>query len=264
MGRRSSRDALRTTRWGRMKTRRYRLFMDPAIREIAPSFVGLVVYVDGVTNGPSDGWSDALLRTAAERVTSLPGVPEAHPHMRAWSEVYRRFGARPKLYKNGCLALANRTPVPRINVLVDLYNSVAMSQMLPIGGEDWDTLQSNLLRTRALGHEEFSCSEACSSVECPQPGEPVWLDRAGVTTRRFNWRQARRTRITLETRAAYFVLDAVAPYDQTHVEAAAARLVELVRQRWPRAGIEVAPLSALTPASRAQHAAAILGLPSEA
>jgi len=234
--------------------------MDPAIREIAPSFVGAVVYVDGVVNAPSDAWSDALLEAAAARVASLPVTPAEHPHMRAWNEVYRRFGARPKLYKNGCLALASRAPLPRINALVDLYNSVAMSQMLPIGGEDWDTLQSNLLRTRALGHEEFLCNEACSAVERPQPGEPVWLDRAGVTTRRFNWRQARRTRITLETRAAYFVLDAVAPYDQTHVEAAAARLAELVQQRWPSASIEVAPLE-LTPASRGQHATAILGLP---
>src|SRR5688572_16824702 len=101
-----------------MMSRRFRLFMDPAIREIAPSFVGAVVYVDGIDNAPSDAWSDALLQASAASVASLPVPPAEHPHMRAWNEVYRRFGARPKLYRNGCLALASRAPAPRINALV--------------------------------------------------------------------------------------------------------------------------------------------------
>jgi len=106
--------------------------------------------------------------------------------------------------------------------------------MLPIGGEDWDALESHQLRTSALGHEEFVGIEA-GEAEHPHPGEPIWLDSAGVTTRRFNWRQARRTRITLATRAAYFVLDAVAPYTAAELGAAADDLRRLVHLRWPRA-----------------------------
>lgn len=162
--------------------------------------------------------------------------------MQAWASVYRQFGARPKLYKNGCLALAQRERVPRINVLVDMYNAVAMTYMLPIGGEDWDALQSNLLRTTARGNEEFIGNEPDSVPEHPCRGEPIWLDRAGVTTRRFNWRQAWRTRITPSTRAAYFVLDSVAPYTPAQLGAATQGLLGLLHQRWPKADTEVVPL----------------------
>ncbi|HTV21052.1 MAG TPA: phenylalanine--tRNA ligase beta subunit-related protein [Polyangiaceae bacterium] len=216
-------------------TGRFGLYLDPVILERVPSFRGLVVFVDGIENFASDEWSRALLCCAERRIAALPGSPEQHPHMQAWASVYRGFGARPKLYKNGCLALASRERVPAINGLVDLYNAVALSHMLPIGGEDWDRLESHLLRTTALGDEEFVGNEPSSTPERPYPGEPIWLDRAGVTTRRFNWRQARRTRITLATRAAYFVLDAVAPYTPAHLAGAAAELQQLIQQRWPRA-----------------------------
>jgi len=223
-------------------TRRFGLFLDPVILQLVPSYRGLVVYVEGVENFASDGWSVALLRAAERHIAALPNPPALHPHMQAWASVYRGFGARPKLYKNGCLALASRGHVPPINGLVDLYNAVAMTHMLPIGGEDWDCLDSHLLRTTALGHEEFVGNDANDTPEHPYPGEPIWLDRAGVTTRRFNWRQARRTCITLATRAAYFVLDAVAPYSHDQLDSAAEALQRLIGERWPDARTRVGPL----------------------
>jgi len=223
-------------------SRRFRLYLHPSIYELAPSYMGIVMYVDGIQNGPSDDWSEALLSSAERATTTSPVSAEQHPHMCAWADVYRAFGARPKNYKNGCLALASRPHVPRINALVDAYNAIALKHMIPIGGEDWDSLQSDLLRTRARGHEVFFGNEAHSRAETAAPGEPIWLDAAGVTTRRFNWRQARRTRITHETRAAYFVLDALAPYSQVQLQVGAQDLQCALRARWPNAVIETVVL----------------------
>jgi DNA/RNA-binding domain of Phe-tRNA-synthetase-like protein len=223
-------------------SKRFRLSMDPVIGEIAPTFTGLVLYVDGIVNSASDAWSNELLTRAEQCVAALPFPPAEHPHMQAWADVYRKFGARPKLYKNGCLALARRQSVPRINAVVDMYNAVAMTHMLPIGGEDWDQLESELVRTTARGHEVFLANDAEGLPEHPLRGEPVWLDKSGVTTRRFNWRQSRRTRITLATRAAYFVLDGVAPYVHSNVEGAARELTRLVLERWPLADTDMAAL----------------------
>lgn len=216
--------------------RRFQLSIDPTIYELAPSYAGVVLYVEGVCNAPSDAFSDALLEDARSKLASLRQRPEEHPHMRAWADVYRAFGAKPKRYRNGCLALARRTPAPRVNALVDVYNAIAMKYMIPVGGEDWDQLQSDLIRTRARGSEPFLGNEPDSVLEHASEGEPIWLDAGGVTTRRFNWRQARRTRITLETRAAYFVLDAVAPYSRAHAQQAASELYGLLRERWPKLG----------------------------
>lgn len=114
--------------------------------------------------------------------------------------------------------------------------------MLPIGGEDWDRLESDLVRTRATGDEPFVGNERGSLLESPHPGEPIWRDAGGVRTRRFNWRQARPTCIGSCTRAAYFVFDAVAPNSRAHAEAAAVDLRAALDCHWPGAGFELATL----------------------
>lgn len=50
-------------------------------------------------------------------------------------------------------------------------------------------------------------------VEHPEIGEVVWRDDAGVTCRRWNWRQGRRTALTEESTTALFIIDALAPGD---------------------------------------------------
>ena len=49
----------------------------------------------------------------------------------------------------------------------------------------------------------------------------VWCDDAGVTCRRWNWRQGRRTRLTPSTTTALFVLDALDPMTDEALQAAA-------------------------------------------
>jgi len=39
----------------------------------------------------------------------------------------------------------------------------------------------------------------------------VWCDDAGVTCRRWNWRQVRRTQLCEDTTTALFILDALDP-----------------------------------------------------
>lgn len=214
---------------------RPRLLVEPCIRRLVGSFQGLVLYVEGLHNSASDAWSDGLLTEAERQVRGLGFKPIDHPHMRAWAEVYRAFGAHPKRYRNGCLALARRERLPRINALVDAYNAVAVRHMLPVGGEDWDRLEGDLVRVRATGREFFVGSEVGAVIEHPEPGEPIWCDRAGVTTRRFNWRQALRTRIDKDTRAAFFVFDTVSPYGLEDARVAARSLRGLLEARWPRA-----------------------------
>ena len=58
-------------------------------------------------------------------------------------------------------------------------------------------------------------------VEHPEPGEVVWCDDAGVTCRRWNWRQARRTQLSDDTTAALFILDALEPDRATRRSASA-------------------------------------------
>jgi DNA/RNA-binding domain of Phe-tRNA-synthetase-like protein len=66
--------------------------------------------VDGLVPGPSDQASDALLRAAeAAAREALRGRPaEQLPHVAAWREAYRSFGAKPQRTRNSLEALLRR------------------------------------------------------------------------------------------------------------------------------------------------------------
>ena len=79
---------------------------------------------------------------------------------------------------------------------------------------------------RATGAEPFdTTADGIAVTEHPDPGEVVWCDDAGVTCRRWNWRQARRTQLRDDTTAALFILDALDPVTDEELHAAADDLV---------------------------------------
>jgi DNA/RNA-binding domain of Phe-tRNA-synthetase-like protein len=116
-----------------------------------------------------------------------------------------------------------------VNVLVDLYNAVSVRALTPVGGEDLDCLKGALRLTIANGDEPFDGHDGA-----PRPGEIVWRDDAGVTCRRWNWRQGLRTRLTDATTRAFFVFDRLPGLDEKELNDAASQLESLLRARWPR------------------------------
>ena len=84
--------------------------------------------------------SDALLQAAetAAREALRDRPVDQLPHVAAWREAYRAFGAKPQRTRNSLEALLRRAAsgLPRVNRLTDLYNAVSVLHQLPLGGED--------------------------------------------------------------------------------------------------------------------------------
>ncbi|MGC9535887.1 B3/B4 domain-containing protein [Streptomyces sp. UG1] len=222
------------------------LTVSDEVRALAPGFTHVAVEAYGLVNGPSTDASSALLDDAARRLAvRLDGrAPHEDPHMAAWREVYTGFGSKPSRTRNSAEALAKRalseTGLPRINVLVDVYNAVSVAHLIPVGGEDIDRIQGGMRLVRATGEEDFvTVAGGEEVVEHPGAGEVVWRDDAGVTCRRWNWRQGPRTRLTEETASGVFLLEGMAPMPVAEVEAAAAELAELLQKFSPGARITV-------------------------
>ncbi len=218
----------------------YKLKIDPTIFARFPEYAALVIYVQELDNGPSDHYSKKVLRHAEgkQRKTFGSEKPSSHSHISAWRDAYKSFGAKPNKYLCSVEALLSRTlkeqDIPTINRLVDLYNAVSISHLLPVGGEDWDFLTSDLLLTLATGEEPFVTYKSGEKVvNHPNPGEVVWADSNGVTCRRWNWQQCHRTQLTINTRNAYFVLDRLPPYSMEALIVAGEELVEHFKQSSP-------------------------------
>ncbi|MFI1354241.1 B3/4 domain-containing protein [Streptomyces sp. NPDC020898] len=216
------------------------------VRALAPGFTHVAIEAHGLVNGPSTDASSALLDEAARRLAvRLDGkAPHEDPHMAAWRDTYTAFGSKPSRTRNSAEALAKRAlsdaGLPRINVLVDLYNAISVAHLIPVGGEDLDHIQGGMRLVRATGTEDFvTVAGGEETVEHPDAGEVLWRDEAGVTCRRWNWRQGPRTRLTEQTTSAIFLLECLPPLPTTEAEAAGAELAELLEKFSPGARITV-------------------------
>ncbi|WP_037854646.1 B3/4 domain-containing protein [Streptomyces sp. NRRL S-340] len=222
------------------------LTVSDEVRALAPGFTHVAVEAHGLVNGPSTEAGAALLDDAARRLAlRLDGrAPHEDPHMAAWRETYTAFGSKPSRTRNSAEALARRAlsdaGLPRINVLVDIYNAVSVAHLIPVGGEDLDRIQGGMSLVRAGGEEEFvTVAGGEEVVEHPDAGEVVWRDEAGVTCRRWNWRQGPRTRLTERTASGVFLLESLAPMPVADVVRAAGELAELLEKFSPGARITV-------------------------
>jgi DNA/RNA-binding domain of Phe-tRNA-synthetase-like protein len=179
-----------------------------AVRDAFPGYRAGVVVASGLVNGPSVP-------------LDLEPASLDHPHLLAWREAFRSFGA--KRYRCSAEALISRD-FPRINRLVDVYNAVSVRWAVPVGGEDIDHVAGTVRLVFASGEEPFDGGDP------PKAGEVVWADSVGVTCRRWNWRQGVRTRLTESTSRAYFLFDALPELDDASLAAAmedlSARLVD--------------------------------------
>ena len=209
--------------------------VDLAVFALRPDYRALLVAVEGMdTTAAGDEASNAYLAEAesAARIALGDRGVEGIPHVAAWREAYRGFGAKPQRTRNSLEALMRRagTGLPRVNRLTDLYNAVSVLHQIPLGGEALAAYVGSPRLIRAAGTEPFdTIADGTEHVEHPDQGEVVWCDDAGVTCRRWNWRQGRRTRLTEATTAALFILDALDPITDGHVLAAGADLVARLR-----------------------------------
>jgi DNA/RNA-binding domain of Phe-tRNA-synthetase-like protein len=221
--------------------------VDAAVFELRPDYRALLLTADGLRGGESDVVSERVLAdaedTARRQLVGQPPEqpPEQRPHPAAWREAYRAFGAKPQRTRPSVEALLRRVEpggLPRVDRITDVYNAVSIAHLLPIGGEDRAAYAGPPRLVRAEGSEPFDTTAGGEPVvEHPEAGEVVWRDDAGVTCRRWNWRQGIRTRITTDTSSAVFILDALDPMTDEAVHAAADALTHALLALSPDAVI---------------------------
>jgi DNA/RNA-binding domain of Phe-tRNA-synthetase-like protein len=118
--------------------------------------------------------------------------------------------------------------IPSWSPSVDLYNAISLKYVIPAGGEDLAKVQGTPRLCLAKGNEVFTPSADVN--ETPDAGEAIWQDAAGVTCRRWNWRQCQRTLITDDTKDAYFMFDCLPPLKREDLVCAMQELATGLRE----------------------------------
>lgn len=157
-------------------------------------------------------------RPAAASLPTPPLKPAVwmEAHLEAWRAIFRQFGANPKKTPSSVEALWKRVEksgaLPVIDPLVDFYNSLSIRFGAPFGGEDADRYAGAPRLTRADGTEPFdTVRDGAPLIEHAEPGEIIWRDDQGITCRRWNWRQCKRTALGAGSTNLWFVIDRLAP-----------------------------------------------------
>ena len=206
---------------------------------LRPDYRALLITIDNLTPGPSDSTSEALLVEAETTARTLLAKTPVNdlPHIAAWREAYKAFGAKPNKTRNSLEALTRRVEaggLPRVNRLTDIYNAICVKHQIPLGGEDLDKYSGAPKLICSTGKEPFEAnSKGEKVVEYADVGEVVWCDDAGVTCRRWNWRQGPRTALEEGTKRVLFILDVLDPVTDEQVEAAGRELVEVLSKSSP-------------------------------
>ncbi|MEV0167151.1 B3/4 domain-containing protein [Nonomuraea fuscirosea] len=209
------------------------IWVDDSVLALRPDFAVLVMTAHGLSNGPTDDRTRAWLAEASEAEVQADKID-------AWKDAYRAFGAKPQRTRPSVDALTRRMPLPEINRAVDAYNSISVKHALPIGGEDLDRYVGPARLVRAIGDEPSE-----EALGQPEPGEVIWRDDAGVTCRRWNWRQVVRTRLTEETTNAIFLLERLEPMSLEELKQAGEELADLLSELSPEVRITSRLLSSV-------------------
>ena len=201
-----------------------------------PDLVLGVVILHDIDNSQNRPEITEMLRQAEAALSGKFGSTPVieHPYIATWREAYRKFGAKPKDYPSSVENLTRRVlngaTIEHINNLVSLYNTISLRHILPVGGEDLDKIVGDVQLTRASNDEPAVLLLGEKEARAPHAGEIIYKDEVGAICRRWNWKEADRTKLTQETQNAFLVIETLPPVTRETVETAIHELADLIKQ----------------------------------
>lgn len=151
-----------------------------------------------------------------------------------WRKAYSAFGAKPKEHKSSVENLyrlvLRGVNLRHINNIVDIYNFISLKHMLPVGGEDIDKIKGKVVLTFAGPDEAPVLLLGDKEPRPPHNGEVIYKDDVSAICRRWNWREAERTKLTEETKNCILVIEGFNNVGDIEVENATMELKALVQK----------------------------------
>jgi DNA/RNA-binding domain of Phe-tRNA-synthetase-like protein len=182
------------------------------IFDILPDLTIGMVVAKGVDNTHPSKEIDDLLAKAVEEVKKnfVGDKAQEHPRIKPWRTAFSKLGISGSKFPSSIESMARRIlkgdPFPKINPLVDLYNSVSLRFLVPMGGHDLDTLEGNIHLRFTEGWEPFTPMGGGETVTVPK-GELVYRDDREVLTRNWVWRQCEKDKTTEKTKNIFIPMD---------------------------------------------------------
>ena len=119
--------------------------------------------------------------------------------------------------------------LPRINLLVDIYNLVSIKTRLSLGAHDFAAINGSVQLRLTDGTERF-WPMSSDKPQVVSPGEYAYIDDSGNVLCRLEVRQGDKTKIGLHTTACFYIVQGNATTDDASLQAAAEELIALIKR----------------------------------
>lgn len=207
--------------------------------KILDKFPGLTIGVVICKNLDNSGTQEKIQKEIKTQEKNIRGKYNTEtlsqtPKIDIWRKAYSAFGAKPKENKSSVENLyrlvLEGVNLRHINKLVDIYNLISLKHMVPVGGEDIDKVQGDVILTFAELNEPGVLLLGDKEPRSPHKGEVIYKDDISAICRRWNWREADRTKFTEETKNCFLVIEGLLPVTKQEVENVAKELKDLVQK----------------------------------
>jgi DNA/RNA-binding domain of Phe-tRNA-synthetase-like protein len=194
--------------------------------------IGMVAAMD-VDNTRPSGEIETLVSQAIEEMKRdfIVDKAQEHPRIKPWRTAFSKLSISGSKFPSSIESMAKRIlrgdPFPRINPLVDLYNSLSLRYLVPMGGHDLNTIKGNIYLKFAEGWEPFTPMGGGETMIVPK-GELVYRDDQEVLTRNWVWRQCEKDKATEKTKNIFIPIDVLGEVGREHAEEIARELSELI------------------------------------
>lgn len=181
-------------------------------------FPGMLLVVAAARDVENQARRPAIAEELARIAARLPvtwgyGDAASHPHVAAWRSALANAGVAKK-FPSAIESLARRVlagkPLAHINPVVDFYNTVSLTHVVPVGGWDLDGVAGGDIHLRVTAGGERFRELGSDATAIAGPGEISYADDEELITRHFVWRQSEKAKISGATRRLFLISEILA------------------------------------------------------
>lgn len=198
-----------------------RFVVSPKIFELYPGLKLPVVVAQGLEPTANSIRVEKLWRETWEEAGLLASTyanAQSHPRVAAWREAMAATGVSGRKYPSSVESLLRRAfkggEPPRINPLVDFYNSISLRYVVPAGGFDL-ALLGDALELRLTREADTFRPLDSASAERVEPKEVAYASGNEILTRHFIWKQSHKGLLSESTRSVFLVSEVLGEVEES-------------------------------------------------
>jgi DNA/RNA-binding domain of Phe-tRNA-synthetase-like protein len=206
-----------------------RFEVDPRVPELGVR--GIYLVISGLQNRESDTEFQSISQEAVGRVRDSNIDPKQDPVLAGFRELHTAVGRSNRDYPASPEMLVKQLTrfgtIPRVNLLVDIYNTVSIETRLALGAHDVTAISGGTVALGLTTGEELFHPIGSPEPKPVFPGEYAYMDSTREIICRMEVRQVEKTKVTTDSSSCFYILQGNPNTPNGYIADAAERLVSL-------------------------------------